>query len=125
SCAGVARSRRRCSRRRRARPAGAAPCRAWAEWEAASDLYVLRQVPAAVHRGVERAVHLLRRVVVRDLGELEREGVVRLGIVLAASERVRGNEHVVQLDLQILLLRAACLTGGQKRLLDVLALRAV
>ena len=71
-------------------------------------LTFFEHVPAGVDGRIERAVGLLAAlVVVRELDEVEREHVLRLALrgALASAERIRRDEDVVQLDLQILLLR--------------------
>src|SRR5215469_10057401 len=84
-----------------------------------SDLGVLRQVPAARDRSTRCTVGVLRRVCHLDVVEVEPDRVMRR--ICACRLFERGDQHVAELDLQVLQLLRRRLADAQHRLFDVLA----
>src|SRR5262249_43031151 len=82
----------------------------------------LGEAPAALADRLGGAAGASRRVLARDLAEVERDHLLRR---IAAARRLfeRGDEHVAELDLQVLDRRRLSPPHAQVRLLDVLAAR--
>src|SRR3982750_1407383 len=89
--------------------------------ERRSDLLVCLEIPASLGRRIQRAVRLLRLVLVLDLAEVERDLILGNDVAVGAAAGLKGaHEQIAELDREELLLIGSRLAAGELRRLDVL-----